>query len=257
MLSEQAGSFQRPAEVILGKQRTTAHVVLMREVLEAPPALYMKLTKNQFSENSLQYRLISEEKVSRGGLEGRSLVFLAREGDVQMRYWVQIFSAGDEHFRISVFAPEELFERYANAFKEMMRSVQFPGLVNRFAATDAILPEQVGSLAPETKPGSAQEQKLTELEKLKQAVAHNPGDVKARMTLAAALDESGNTEGRITELQAATRLAPNFPPAHMALGLAYLEKGLHDEAIASYKRVVKLKPDHADAHDRTDFLYQP
>ena len=256
LLSEQAGSFQQPAQVVLGKQGTMARVMLTREIVEASLDLYVKLGKKLFNENLLVYRLVSDEKVSRAKLEGRSLVILGKQDDIQWRYWVEIFSAGEEHFRISAFAPEEVFERYSGAFKEMMSSVQFPTLANRLPATDALLPEQGGSLPPETKPGGAPEQKPSELERLRKAVVRNPGDVKARLALAAALAESGNTEGRITELQAATRLAPNFPPAHRRLGLAYLEKELYDEAIASYKRAVKLKPDDEYTHTNLGDAYR-
>ena len=47
----------------------------------------------------------------------------------------------------------------------------------------------------------------------------------------------------------ALKLEPDFPPAHINLGLALQDQGKLDKAIASYRRALELKPDYAEARN--------
>jgi tetratricopeptide (TPR) repeat protein len=256
MISEVSPSFERPAGVILAKPGSLGKVILARELLEGSPELYVKLVEETIRKNVLAFRLISDEEVSRGGLEGRRLVIVGKESDIEMRYWVEIFSAGKEHFRITATAPEELFEQYPETFNEMMTSVQFPGLSNRLPAALVGSLEQPEAPLVKTKPESGQEQKPTEVEELKQAVVQNPGDLMARRNLGAALLEAGDADGAIAEFQAASRLAPDNPFTHSSLGLAYARKGLDDEAIRSLRKALELNPDLVGVHFILGSIYQ-
>jgi len=41
---------------------------------------------------------------------------------------MEIFSEGEDYYRITAFAPEEVYDRYTEAFENMLHSVQFPML---------------------------------------------------------------------------------------------------------------------------------
>ncbi len=126
-VSEQAPSFGKPALVILNKPGTLAQVALAREVLEASPDLYLKLYDKQTTEQTELYQKTAEEKVKRDGLEGTKILSVFRQHDIRWRLWVEIFSRGNEHFRVVAYAPEEVYDRYLDTFKAMMSSVQFVG----------------------------------------------------------------------------------------------------------------------------------
>ena len=59
----------------------------------------------------------------------------------------------------------------------------------------------------------------------------------------------------IEELQAASRLRPNFVEAHNNLGNAYALKGLLDMAIAEFQTVVLLEPGYVKAHYNLGVAY--
>ena len=127
-LREQEASFARGHTVVLGRPGTLANVWLVRDLLEASPDLYIRTLEKRVIQTTDGYRKVSEEKVTRSGLEGTKILSAAKEGDIKVRYWVEMFSVGNEHFRITASAPEEVFDRYLDTFEEMMSSVQFlPG----------------------------------------------------------------------------------------------------------------------------------
>ena len=51
---------------------------------------------------------------------------------------MEIFSSGDQHYRLFAAAPDDMFERYAHDLDEAFRSVKFTGL--HVSAAD--LPEE-------------------------------------------------------------------------------------------------------------------
>jgi tetratricopeptide (TPR) repeat protein len=44
------------------------------------------------------------------------------------------------------------------------------------------------------------------------------------------------------------RINPDHAEAHYGLGVAYSISGMHKEAIEPYKQVIRINPDHAEAH---------
>ena len=65
----------------------------------------------------------------------------------------------------------------------------------------------------------------------------------ARFTNAPAILEMA-----IKEYREAVRLAPDFAPARMNLGVAYQDQGRLEMAIKEYREVIKLTPDDSAAH---------
>ena len=49
---------------------------------------------------------------------------------------MEMFGVGDDYYRITALAPKEVYDRYAEAFENMLHSVQFPML-----RTDPHLPD--------------------------------------------------------------------------------------------------------------------
>ncbi len=136
LASEEKPSFARGQAVVLGRPGTLARVGLGREMLEASPELYKRLVEKHVIQATDNYRKLTEEKVSRSGLEGTKILCTATDHNIKVRYWVEIFSVENQHFRITAWAPEEVFDRYADTFSEMMSSVQFLGLGEKLPAAE-------------------------------------------------------------------------------------------------------------------------
>ena len=66
--------------------------------------------------------------------------------------------------------------------------------------------------------------------------------------LGLAYGNAGQYEEAIASFKKSIRIKPDDANAHYSLGLAYDESGQYEEAIASYKEVLRIKPDDADAH---------
>lgn len=194
--SETPASFAKPASVTLARPQTLARVVLLREVLEASPELYAKSAEKAGRENTDGYQKLSEERVKRSGFEGTRVVSLAKDSGIEERYWAEIFSSGNEHFRIIAFAPQEVFDRYADTFKRMMESVEFPGLRERLPAGQEFL---IGKLGAPSKPTPPAEQKE----------ANSPPLANAAPQPTSAAPRVG---GQVQPAKAIMQPPPNYPP---------------------------------------------
>ena len=80
------------------------------------------------------------------------------------------------------------------------------------------------------------------------AVAENPSAWVAHMNLGAALDQQGQADEAIHQLQEAVRLKPDSTDVHNNLGVALARQGQMDEAIKNTTEALRLKPDRAQAH---------
>jgi tetratricopeptide (TPR) repeat protein len=67
--------------------------------------------------------------------------------------------------------------------------------------------------------------------------------------LGSALMDQGKLDEAIRQYQEAVRLKPDHANAHNNLGAALDEKGQTDEAIRQFQEAIRLKPDHAEAHN--------
>ena len=83
----------------------------------------------------------------------------------------------------------------------------------------------------------------------RQALAVTANNAFARVALSNVLDEKGQTDASIGQLEEAIRLKPNSPNARYNLGTALASKGQVDEAIRQFEETIRLKPDYAEAHN--------
>ncbi len=136
--SEQEASFNQPSVVALRKSETLAHVVLVREVVEASADLYIRLFE-QFSSRSFQkYHRSAEEKVTVDGIPGTKLTSTWIDGGIPYRAYIELFSAEKQHFRVVATAPLETFDRYRPVLEEMLNSLRFPDLHPSPQATPSV-----------------------------------------------------------------------------------------------------------------------
>jgi len=66
--------------------------------------------------------------------------------------------------------------------------------------------------------------------------------------LGLAYDKKGMHDEAIAEFRRTIEINPNLAEAHSNLGVAYGRKGMYDEAIAEYKRAIEINPNLAEAH---------
>jgi tetratricopeptide (TPR) repeat protein len=123
--SENAPSFREGKTVVLNRTGTLAVVILGREELEASPELYLKTLRGNMVQGTESFHELSSEKATHQGLQGTRTVWLTRENGIDYRNLVEVFSAGNQHYRVIARAPTEVFDRYATAFDAMLESVQF------------------------------------------------------------------------------------------------------------------------------------
>ncbi|HEV8717488.1 MAG TPA: tetratricopeptide repeat protein [Candidatus Binatia bacterium] len=90
------------------------------------------------------------------------------------------------------------------------------------------------------------EQAIAEAER---AVALEPNDADACITLGEILSCVGRPQEAVELVEKALRLDPHYPAPYLfALGQAYYLTGRHEEAITAFKRLLTRNPDHLRAH---------
>jgi tetratricopeptide (TPR) repeat protein len=80
-----------------------------------------------------------------------------------------------------------------------------------------------------------------------EAVAAQPGEVRYRCNLAAALNQAGRAEEALATLRQTAALHPDAAEVHNNIGNALVRLGCHDEALASYDRAIALRPGYDEA----------
>jgi hypothetical protein len=66
--------------------------------------------------------------VTRDGLTGTRWNVSWNENGIVYSSVMEIFSEGEDYYRIAGFAPNEVYDRYTETFENMLHSVQFPML---------------------------------------------------------------------------------------------------------------------------------
>ena len=127
VIKEEPGSFSRPHSVTFGKPGSLAMFMLTREHLEASQELYKKTLEAGFSRQE-QYQRNGEESVTRDGLPGTRWSMNLNKNGIAYTFVTEFFTVGDEHYRLTALAPKEIYDRYAETFANIMRSVKFPML---------------------------------------------------------------------------------------------------------------------------------
>lgn len=81
-------------------------------------------------------------------------------------------------------------------------------------------------------------------------IACNPSSWMAHQNLAITLARSpGSREEARAEFREVLRLKPDHPDAHYGLGVELARQGQKAEAIAAYRRAIELRPIYAEAHN--------
>jgi tetratricopeptide (TPR) repeat protein len=79
------------------------------------------------------------------------------------------------------------------------------------------------------------------------AVAHQPGDAMAHYNLGVALLEGGHADDALAELETALRLDPEHTGALDNVGVILDRRGRSDDAMAYYRRALLIEPDDVTA----------
>ena len=128
LIREDPGSFSQPHNVMFGKLGSTAMFMLTRERLEGTQELYKKMLESGLSRQA-EFKRNGEQAVTRDGLPGtRWSATWNANGGIAYSAVMEFFTVGDDHYRMTAVAPHEIYDRYAETFENMLRSVQFPML---------------------------------------------------------------------------------------------------------------------------------
>jgi tetratricopeptide (TPR) repeat protein len=83
--------------------------------------------------------------------------------------------------------------------------------------------------------------------RLKKVVAEHPENFAARVELANALDDTGDSAGAIVQYREAIRLSPGYAPAYRNLALAHIRQGQWVAAESAARDAVRIEPKNAQA----------
>jgi hypothetical protein len=125
LMREEPGSFSQPRNAMFGKSGTAAMFMLTREHMEGSSQLYQKMIEAFFSRRP-DYQRAGEEAVKRDGLTGTRWNLSWNENGVPYTSVMEMYSVGDDHYRVTTLAPTEVYSRYAETFENILHSVQFP-----------------------------------------------------------------------------------------------------------------------------------
>jgi hypothetical protein len=112
---------------MFNKPGTAAFFMLTREHFEGSVELYLQMLDNFFSKQ-IDFKRAGQETVKRDGLTGTRWIVSWNENGIVYTSVMEIFSVGDDHYRITTLAPKEVYNRYAETFENVLHSVQFPML---------------------------------------------------------------------------------------------------------------------------------
>jgi tetratricopeptide (TPR) repeat protein len=88
------------------------------------------------------------------------------------------------------------------------------------------------------------------IENYLEALEIDPENSAAHFNLALALSQAGNADGAIEHIAEGVRLRPAYAlRAHRGLGRILAEAGRPEEAVAEYKKYLRLRPDDARVHN--------
>jgi Flp pilus assembly protein TadD len=84
--------------------------------------------------------------------------------------------------------------------------------------------------------------------RFREALAVNPRNSKAHITLGNTLEASGNNDEALGHYNEAIRLDPSSANAHVNAGNIFLKRNDHGRAVAEFQLALKLEPGNAYAH---------
>jgi tetratricopeptide (TPR) repeat protein len=85
------------------------------------------------------------------------------------------------------------------------------------------------------------------LEGLRKIVALNPASPRAHFSLALNLEQEGSLDEAMASYRSALHLRPDFMEARLGEGNVFFRKGAYDQAAICYEDVLQRQPDNSDA----------
>jgi TonB family protein len=137
LIKVEPGSSSRPRNAMFNKSGSAAMFMLTREHFEGSLDLYLKTLNTYFSRKT-DFRRASEDKVLRDGLTFTRWNVSWNENGIVYSSAMEMFGVGDDYYRITTLAPKEVYDRYAEAFENMLHSVQFPMIRANSHLTDPV-----------------------------------------------------------------------------------------------------------------------
>lgn len=83
---------------------------------------------DRFVSSKAEYKRGGEETVKRDGLTGTRWNASWNDNGILYFAVTEAFGVGDDYYRITTLAPKEVYDRYAETFESIVRSLQFPML---------------------------------------------------------------------------------------------------------------------------------
>ncbi|MEO0226003.1 MAG: tetratricopeptide repeat protein, partial [candidate division WOR-3 bacterium] len=87
------------------------------------------------------------------------------------------------------------------------------------------------------------------------AIAINPRFTDAYFNLAITYNRLGRYQEAIESFKQVIRLSPGMAEAYYGLGVVYLKLEKTDEALVAFKKTVQLNPNHINGHFNLGIIY--
>ena len=91
-------------------------------------------------------------------------------------------------------------------------------------------------------------------EQVEAAMSSGAQDPESHYNMGVMMIDGGDVEGGIAELETAVELRPDFPLAHKHLGYAYARTGEYQKAIDHFELFLEQDPDSPEAADVQQFI---
>jgi len=78
----------------------------------------------------------------------------------------------------------------------------------------------------------------------RQVLLHEPDHAAALYLFGVLLEQTGQEDDAVVQLQRAIAISPSYLDAHLALGNLYLKQGRMEEAVAGFNKALQIKPSH-------------
>jgi hypothetical protein len=125
LAKEEPSAYSQPYTAMFNKTGALAFLLLTRERLESSSTLYGKLLEANLGKHD-DFKKTADMSVTRDGITGTRWNVEWKENGVTYTVIIEFFSVGDDHYRVTAFAPSEVYGRYTQDFENMFRSVRFP-----------------------------------------------------------------------------------------------------------------------------------
>jgi tetratricopeptide (TPR) repeat protein len=206
---EDSPGYSQPAIVLLDLPQTMASMEMDHVTLEASAELFQKTTEEGFQKLAGSFEKLAESSVVRDGHKGVRVSYLSTTNGIRTKLLVEFFSSEKDHWTVSAFAPEEVFEKYRPTFDLMLESVRFVPIQNT---------KPVQDVANE---------------------AYTAGQH--------AFDHGDMAQAKVS-FEMVTAMAPGSATAWTQLGRTYLRLTDYTSAEKAFRKVIQLQPQDQAAY---------